>query len=165
MSGTDDGDRPVTAAELAAVTGALDEIRAGMEELRAASTPQERRDAKADVADAEQDLDALAKRLGIPRGKLDESIRAAKQAERKEELRPIIAEILAEAEAAKADPPPDDTGDDPPKDDPPKADPPKETDPPKADDPPKDPPKADPPKDTEPVKPHWSERAVGDLVR
>jgi hypothetical protein len=154
VAGDENGDRPVTAAELVAVTAAIDDLRVAFDDQREASTAQERTEAAGDVAEARQDLDKLARELGIPRVKLDASIKAAKDAERKEELRPIIAELLAEeeerlrlgeetaaaeAEAAKK--------------------PLKEK-------------KAggasgavEPVADTEPVVEHWSERSVGELIK
>lgn len=171
MSAGDDGDRPVTAAELAAVTTALEEIRQGQQELRDATTERERKEAKGDIADATDDLDEIARRLGIPRAQLDDSISAAKRSTRKEELRPILTELLDEIEAAKNEPKHDDDGnlldaDGNPIEDKdgnpiePKA----KTEPPKKDAPAK--PKQDPPAgDTEPERPHWMERKIGDLVK
>ena len=159
MAGDENGDRPVTAAELAAVTAALDEIRQAQDDLREASTQAERREAAGDVADAKQDLDKLAQALGIPRAKLDASIKAAKDAERKEELRPIIAELLAEEDERRAE---EERA---------------EQERLEAEAAGKKPPKekkaggangaaADPVVgDTEPVRPHWSEKSIGDLVK
>lgn len=154
---TDDGDRPVTAAELAAVTGALDEIRTAMEEIRAASTTRERDDARDDLDDANTDLAAAAKRLGISPDALAKAARDAKSAERREELRPIVADLLAEREAERL------AAEETPEDDEGAADDKKAKKKPAARI--KAVPDAEPDEDTEPKVEHWSERGVGNLIR
>jgi SMC interacting uncharacterized protein involved in chromosome segregation len=104
VSNGDDGDRPITAAEAADLRHALEEIQQAQDELREASTARERAEAQENVSDAREDLDALASRLGISRSALNESIAAAKKAEQKEELRPIIAELLEETKAQEPEP-------------------------------------------------------------
>lgn len=142
------GDAPITATQFAALTEGLDELRTAVGELRDARTPDERREAQDDVADARRDLDALAARVGIPRAQLDKAIADAKRAERKEELRPILAELLDELIPAGNDdggkPKPDDKGD---------GGKPK-------------PVKPDTPPDTPPAGGgHWSERPLRELIR
>lgn len=154
MAAGDGDDRPITAAEMAAVTAGLDELRQAMDDLRSASSEREKREARDEIADAREDLDALAKQLGVSRERLDSSIAAAKNAERKEELRPIIAELLSEAEEARTaaanEPEP---GPEPPAAEPKPSKPPAATAPPP------------PPGDSEPARSHWSEKPVGSLIR
>lgn len=101
---TQGDDRPVTAAELAGVRGeiteAFDELRQGLADLKDAATPAQRQEAQGDVADAQRDLAAAAQRLGISPEKLQEAATEARKAERKEELRPIISELMTEAKEA-----------------------------------------------------------------
>lgn len=99
MSNGDAGDRPITAAEADDLRQSLEELRAANQALQEANTERERQSARDDIGEAREDLDALAGRLGISRSALDSSIAAAKRAERKDELRPIIAELLEEARA------------------------------------------------------------------
>lgn len=164
MSGTVDGDRPVTAAELADLRAAVEALQAENEELRNASTERERLEARKGVGEAEADLDAVARSLGISREALDRAANEAKTAERKEELRPILKDLYAEireeetqaeaqrladeqaaAEAAKGKP----KGDKPAKDAKP------------------DKPESDelPPPDDGPTAEHWGERKIGSLLR
>lgn len=128
----------------------MDELRQAFQDLKDASTPAERREAREDADEAEQDLAATAKRLGVSRKTLEDSIQAARRAERKDELRPILAELLAEAKEEPA-----------PVDEEPET---KEEPEPPASVKPVAKPRVVAP-DTEPVKPHWSESRVGDLVR
>lgn len=81
----------VTKADLAS---AMQEWREAMAELREATTPKEKEEARADVSDAREDLDALAQRMGISRGALERSMAEAKKAERREELGPIVQEMI-----------------------------------------------------------------------
>lgn len=140
-------ERPLTAADLAPFTQGLEELRGAVQELREARTPEERREAREDAEDAEESLEKTARRLGVSRAKLEESIKAARAAERKEELRPIMVELLEELKGdAEPEPKPK----------------------------PKPKPKAgangrretgEPPGDTAPVKEHWAEKSIGNLVR
>lgn len=172
MSGTphDDGGGAPSAAELAALRGDLDELRQAFAQLQKASTPDERRQARDRVDDAEEDFEQTAKRLGVSPAKLRESIEAARKAERRDELRPLLEELLDELIDDDDDEPAldDDAGD--------KAKPGKRggkgagkgkaaapaagadgDDGSDAGTPPA--------ADTEPVRPHWSETAVGSLLR
>lgn len=135
--------------DLADLRAGMDELRQALQDLKDASTPAERREAREDADEAEQDLAATAKRLGVSRKTLEDSIQAARRAERKDELRPILAELLAEA---KEEPPVEEG-----------LKPEKEPVPPASVKPVAKPRVVAP--DTEPVKPHWSESRVGDLVR
>jgi DNA repair exonuclease SbcCD ATPase subunit len=146
-----DRDRPLTAADLAPLSEALNELREQYAELREAETPTEKREVREEIADTRDDLETLARRLGVPRKTLEESIGAAKRAERREELKPILAELLEEERereqvAAEEGEPPK----------------PRRKPKPKPDEPAGDEP---PVADTEPVKPHWSEASIGELVR
>lgn len=169
MAGDDDADRPLTAADLRPLTEGLDALRQRFDDLDDADTPAERRRARADVEDAEEDLEAMAKRLGIPQKTLAASIAAARNAERKEELRPILQELLDEAKAAA------DAGADPPDPDPdPDAD--ADADPDagdagdtggtgRADRPAPTRARRQPAPDSEPVREHWMERGIGTLLK
>jgi hypothetical protein len=168
VSGVDDGDRPVTARELADLQSALDELRTATNELKDARTTEAKREARGDVADAEADLDKVAKSLGISREALERATKNARDAERKDELKPILRDLLkeiADEDAASGDgdgdgdegkgktkpkPKPkakakDDGGDDDSDDGDGAGDP--------------------PPGDEGPKRGHWSERSIGDLVR
>lgn len=161
MSNADDGDRPATAAELADLRTALDELREAEERRREADTVREREAAAGDAADARADLDAAAKSLGISREVLERAARDAKTATQREELKPILRDVLAELrdeeaaaesqrladeQAAKDEKKPKSKAkDDKSKDEPPVPDP--------------------PIVDDEPTREHWSERTVGNLVK
>lgn len=145
----DDGAAPLTKADLADLYGGLDELRQRFDDLDEAQTEREKQGARADVADAKEDLETTAARLGVSKKTLEASIAAAKRAERKDELKPLLVELLDELKADADDP--DDGGD--PDPDPAAA----KNGKAKA--------AADPPIDTPPVKPHWSERNAGELVR
>ena len=164
MTGHDGNDDTPTRAELAELRQGLDDLADSIADLRKASTPAQKHAAKADVADAEDDLEATARRLGVSKEKLQESITAAKKAERRDELKPILEELLdellepdddddddtpaapakkpaAKKPAAKKEPDDDDdaggAGDDDGK----------------------------PAGDSGPLKPHWSEAPLGGILR
>lgn len=160
-------DEPITREEISELRNGLDTLSDAVRELREARTPDDRREARKDVQEAEEDLDTTARRLGVSRAKLEESIAAARKAERKEELREPLRELLEElrAEHDKDDDKDDDEDDD--KDDKgkkkkpaprarrsspaPSTDDKDDNDPPKLDDP--------------PVREHWSERGIGAMIR
>lgn len=110
-SHADDDDRgePITREELAELRSGLETLSDAVRELREARTPAARTEARKDVDEAEEDLDATARRLGVSRAKLEESIAAARKAERKEELREPLRELLEELRAEHDD---DDQADD-----------------------------------------------------
>lgn len=87
------GDEPVTRAEFLALG---EELRQSFAELREARTSAERREAKADVDDAEDAFERAARQLGISSDSLRKAAQAARKDERREELRPILAELLEE---------------------------------------------------------------------
>jgi transposase-like protein len=130
--------------DVAALRRELNELRTAHDALAAAQTPAEKHEAREDVAEAKADLSATAKTLGISPNLLGKAVADARKAERKEELRPILAELLEELadedeEAEKTEP--------------------ENAPAPKA-------PKAEKPApDSEPTHPHWSERPVGELLR
>lgn len=97
-----------SADDLAALRRELAELQQGMRELREARTEPQRREARERVRDAEADLDQLARAAGVSRQALESAMAEAKRAERKEELRPIVLELLAEANEP---PPPGDGAD------------------------------------------------------
>lgn len=144
--GADDADRPLTAADLQPLLSGLDELRQRFDDLDEAETPADRSAAAGEIADVKEDLAATAKRLGISPEALKQSISSARAAERKEEIKPILAELLEELKAAVPDPPDGDV-----------------TPPAK--------PKARPkpelvpdPDDSGPVVEHWMEKGIGTLL-
>ncbi len=153
-----DQDDGVTRADLAELAGSLGELRQAFEDLRTATTAGERSSAREDVADVREDLDETAARLGISRATLDKSIKAAKDADRKEELRPILKELWDELRAADADDDSDDDDKPAPKKRKPRARAASSSTDDDTDD-------AQPVVDTDPVREHWSERGVGGMLR
>jgi hypothetical protein len=154
---TDDPAAGLTAAEAAELRRELDDLRKANKELSDAKTAADKASARDAVDEAEDDLEAVAKRIGVSPAALRKATAEAKKAERKEELRPILYELLDELEA-----------DDPELDD----DKPTDDDKPAADDKPTDSDKpaakekaAKPKEDAPPVRAHWSERGVGELIR
>lgn len=103
----DDAGEPISREEFSELAGAVTELRDAFRGLEAARTPAERSDAQEDVQDAEESLEQTAKRLGVSADTLRASVKAAKEAERKEELRPILVELLEELTKD------DDAGDEP----------------------------------------------------
>ena len=165
MTGHDGNDDTPTRAELAELRQGLDDLADSIADLRKASTAGERKAARADVADAEDDLEATARRLGVSKEKLQESITAAKKAERRDELKPILEELLDELLE-----PDDDTGDDDDTPAPAKKKPaakkPAAAKKEPADDDAGDAGDDDGPlADSEPLKPHWSEAPLGGILR
>lgn len=163
------GVEPISREELEELRTGLSELREAVQGLNTARTPDERRRAREDVYDAEEDLDATARRLGVSRAKLEESITAARKAERRDELRPILEELIAEREAAAAAA--DDDGDDDGKgkgkgkgDDKGKGSTTRRRSSSSSSDD-GGAGETEPVVDTEPVVPHWSERGFGSLVR
>jgi hypothetical protein len=153
----------VTKADLAEAMG---EWRSAIDELKAASTPREKEEARAEVAEAREDLDALAQRMGISRETLERSMAEAKKAERRNELAPIVTELIEAYMDSLPDEDADSEGDgkgakaggsEKPGGN-------ARSDPAKTGDTPAQPP-AKPTPDTEPTAEHWSERAVSSLLR
>lgn len=168
MTGHDGNDDTPTRAELAELRAGLDDLADSIADLRKASTPAQKHAAKADVADAEDDLEATARRLGVSKEKLQESITAAKKAERRDELKPILEELLDELLE-----PDDDAADD---DDDTPAKKPAAKKPAKKPAAKKEPADDDdaggagddddkPAGDSGPLKPHWSEAPLGGILR
>lgn len=145
MSANDgDGGAPegVSRQEFTDLTSAVGELRDALTELREASTPAEKEEAKAEVREAKADLKTLAKEMGIDPKRLESAAAEARKQQTKEELRPLIIELLDEELEDVADDATDavkgaakDAKD-----------------------------AADtPPKDSEPVKDHWSDRPLSSL--
>jgi|SRR6185437_410678 len=138
-----------TRQEFADLATAVGELRDALNEQRQADSPKEREEAAADVREAKADLKTLAKELGLDPKRLEEAAEAARRQQRKDELRPLLVELLDEE---LADPENEGDGggkgedDGKPKDG-------------KADD---DPGK-EPPKDSEPKVDHWSDRPLSSL--
>jgi transposase-like protein len=140
---TDDNNAP-DPGDLASLRSELADYKKALDELKAASTPAEKEEAREDVEDAEADLGAVARKLGISPSALRKATADAKRAEQKENLRPIIQELLDELVG-------DDDEDEPEK--------------PVAEEKPK---RERAPKkeaDSAPVVTHWSDRSVMDLLR
>lgn len=137
------------AEDYGALKRELADLRAAYEELRNARTPAEKEEAREDVAEAKQDLDALAKTLGISRDTLARATADAKKAERKEELRPILQELLDEM--AEDEEPEEEEAPEPEPEKPAKV---------KA-----EPKLPKPEPDSDPSHPHWSERPISELIR
>jgi hypothetical protein len=97
-----DGDEnePVTRAEF---TSALEELRQATQELRDARTPEERQEARSDIGDAEDELTKAAKALGLSRDQLAKAASDARTAQRREELRPLVAELWDERQREEAE--------------------------------------------------------------
>jgi CRISPR/Cas system CSM-associated protein Csm2 small subunit len=141
-----------SAAEVAELRAQLAEYKQALEDLRTAQTPKEKEEAREEIRETKADLDKLASDLGISRSALEHAASEARRAERKEELRPILMELLDEL--------PDD-------------------DEPKSDDDASDlkaaesstagptpaPPSKKAKPDSEPVIPHWSEKSVTEMLR
>ena len=163
MTGHDGNDDTPTRAELAELRQGLDDLADSIADLRKASTPAQKHAAKADVADAEDDLEATARRLGVSKEKLQESITAAKKAERRDELKPILEELLDEL----LEPDDDDAGDDDTPAKKPAAKKPAAKKEPDDDDDAGGAGDDDgkPAGDSGPLKPHWSEAPLGGILR
>ena len=136
----------VTRDEFNALTKAVTDLTQAHKELAEARTADEREDAKDEIAEATADLDALAKELGISPKALRGAAEKARRDERKEELRPILQELLAEELGDdEEEPPPDDEKPD-------DEEPPAPTD-------------ENEEEDTAPVREHWSNRPLTDILR
>lgn len=138
----------------------MGELRGAVADLSKAKTPEEKQEARADVREAEADLKTLASKHGISESAMREAVDAAKKQERLSELRPLVAEIIAEIDSEDDD---EEDGDDKTDDDDAKGKGAKDdtTDDDAGEG--KKPPPVE--KDTEPVQPHWAERSVGELLR
>lgn len=99
----DNGDNGELSFDPREFRAALDELRQGQADLRDAVSSREREDAHEQIREAKADLDTLAREMGIPRTSLDKAIAEAKRSERREELRPIIDELLEERQTAEAE--------------------------------------------------------------
>lgn len=166
--GDEDRDEGITRAEFDELRSSLTGLSDAVRELREARTPDERRRAHEDVEDAEEDIDATAKRLGVSRASLESSIAAARRAERKEELRPVLEELLEELKGSSDDDDEDDDGAGdgagPKKKPAAKKKPATKKPPASSSDDDEDDDRGGV-GDTEPIVPHWSERGIGALLK
>lgn len=134
---------------------ALAEHRSALDDLRKATTTAAEGSARADVEDAEDDLETIAGKLGVPVEQMEKLLedqeygRMRRHFERYEADR--AAELAAAAEAEKAKKPKPNPKPKPEKDDSAAAD-----EPPPADDDDED----TPPAGSE----HWSDRSIGSLL-
>lgn len=154
---------PITKADLQALADGLDELRERFDDLDAARTPAERQEASQQVTEAKADLAATAAALGVSEETLRGAVKSARDAERKDELRgplkELLQEIRDEEEAAARKAEEDAAAEAAANGTKPK---------PKAAKPKSEPGAPDPApvvEDTEPVKPHWGERSVSELLR
>ena len=132
--------------------GDLSDLRAALDEIRTATSPRQREEAEDELEEVEESVAQAAKRAGVSPSVFNRAIREAKQAQFREENAPMIKQILNELleEAKGKQDEPDDEPEPGPK--------------PK----PKPKPVEPPPPDTAPngtATEHWSERAVGELIR
>lgn len=137
----------VTRADFDQLKGAVADLAAALKAREEADTAADTQAAHEDVQDARADLDTLAKELGIPVGKLREAADEAKKQARKDELRPLLLELLDEEMA-------DPTAESPAEDEP-------------AEDAAKDHPTEEPApaEDSAPTQSHWSERSIGEILK
>ena len=150
----------VTAQEAAELRQGLRDLQQAVQELREARSEPERRHARRQIESAEADLDSLARQSGISRQSLERAMTEARRAEQKEELRPIIQELLQEErDRAESGEPPGakpaaGEGAPAPPDDPGRRRQPRRQQPPPPDEPP-----------GVHDKPHWSQRSVSDWLK
>ena len=137
----------VTKQEFAELQGAVKDLADAFKAQQSATTAAEKKDAQEDVQEARADLDTLAKELGIPVGKLRDAAEEAKKQARKDELRPILLELLDEE---MADPPAEGE----PTEEEPAAEGEEE---PATEEP-------APVEDSAPTQAHWSERSLGEIL-
>ena len=139
----------VTRADFDQLKGAVADLAAALKAREEADTAADTQAAHEDVQEARADLDTLAKELGIPVGKLREAADEAKKQARKDELRPLLLELLDEE---MADPTADE--EQPAEDEP-------------AEEPTEDHPTEEPApaEDSAPTQSHWSERSIGEILK
>jgi len=140
----------VTRKEFSELRAAVGELADALRARDEADTAAETQAAQADVKEARADLDTLAKELGIPVGKLRDAAEEAKKQVRKEELRPILLELLDEELTPVEE--------EAPTDEEPSADEETETEAEPAEEPP-------PVEDSAPTQAHWSERSLGEILK
>lgn len=148
----------LTGQEASELRSALAELQDAVQELREARTAGERSDARESVQEAKGDLDAVARQLGISRETLERAAREAQQSERKNELRPILRDLLAEIERERAEAADGEEQDEEDADAAAgKAKPRRKAKPQQE--------ASAPAPDSAPATEHWSERSLGELVR
>lgn len=138
----------------------LADLRGELGALVKASTASERQDAREDVADAEADVIAAAKRAGLKPEQVTRALAEAKRAAFREEhgeeisamIRTELEALMKEAEEKEAEAA---TENEVPDDEKPKA--------PKAKA--EKPEKVEPGPDAAPERPHWSEKSIAEMLR
>lgn len=147
MAEADDGGalEGVSREEFTELATAVGGLRDAMDELRSATTVEEKREAKADVAEAKGNLDDLARQLNISPKALKDAAAQAQRNERKEELRPLLVELLDEELADTVDDATDAVKDA------------------VKGEKPKPEPKEEPKEDTVPLVDHWVDKGIGAL--
>lgn len=138
----------------------LADLRGELGALVKASTASERQDAREDVADAEADVIAAAKRAGLKPEQVTRALAEAKRAAFREEhgeeisamIRTELEALMKEAEEKEVGATSKDEASE------------KQE---KAEKPPKEekPEKLEPEPDVAPERPHWSEKKIGELIR
>lgn len=95
-----------THEELSLVRGelqaALGRIQSLEQEIEDAKTRREEEAARREQREERDEAAAIAERVGIPRARIQEAIEAARRADEKERLRPVIGELMQEARDAQA---------------------------------------------------------------
>ncbi len=142
----DDDDQPISRRELATLTGRLDDLQSAQDELRSASTPAERQEARGDRDDAEDAFERAARAAGMDRADIVKAVRAAKDEQAYGSFKKMMDRYLGEL----------------PSDDKPDPKPRKRS---QAGTSKGQPAQDGPPADTGPTHEHWSERRVSDIVR
>lgn len=92
----------VTPDALAGMQRQMTELAEAVRELKEASTPKEKQEAKKDVDEASSALEAYARAHGVSVEDAEEAINKIKRDHRKSEMREILEEIFQEDEAAAA---------------------------------------------------------------
>lgn len=144
---------------LNALESSLNDLATAFKDFAAANTAAEKKEAREDIEDAEDEIERLAKQAGVH----PDAIRKARQDAEYARLKPHIERYLDELppETDSSAPTEDEgAGEREPKaDKKPKPD--KRTESEQVPDPPAEPPTPD----EGPTHPHWSERGIGELIR
>ena len=81
---------------LAQLRAGLEEVRGLVLEFKTSRQPAERAEIRQELDEVEADVEALARKYGLPASTIRDSIAAAKRAERKDEMRDVVRELLEE---------------------------------------------------------------------
>jgi len=86
----------VSRQEFTELADAVKGLGASLDELKAARSEPERREAREDVRDAKADLATVAKELGLDPKRLEQAAGEARRSDELERLRPLLVELLDE---------------------------------------------------------------------